>query len=91
MGNFDIQTLKTVNMKKSIFALVLFIGIAFSVSTYANQQDQSSTKKTETVQQSDEKKTDASCHDKKSDTGDKKDCSKNCEKSCCKKDTKETK
>jgi hypothetical protein len=79
-------------MKKTVFALALLVGIAFSISTYANMQDQPSTQKTETVKQGDEKKSDTSCSEKKKDeAGCKKECTKKCEKSCCKKDSKETK
>lgn len=79
-------------MKKTIFALALLIGFAFSISSYAGQQDQSSTTKTETVKQEDTKKSDASGTEvKKDEAGCKKECTKKSDKSSCNKDTKESK
>lgn len=68
-------------MKKTIFALALLVGIAFSASTYANLQDEPTAQKTETVKQ-DDKKSDASCSDKKKDDAScKKECTKKSDKS----------
>jgi hypothetical protein len=78
-------------MKKTVFAVALLIGISFSALTYANLQDQpaKTTTQTETAKQSDTKKTDASCTEKnKADTTANKECHKNCQKPCCKKETK---
>ena len=73
-------------MKKTIFDLALFMGMAFSVSAYANLQEKATAAKTETVSK-DDKKSSASGSETKKDA-DKKDCAKKCEKSCSNKESK---
>lgn len=77
-------------MKKTVFTIALLVGIALSVSTYANLQDKKTETKTETVQQNDKNK-DASTSDMKKDDASCKKHSKDCAKPCCKKETKECK